>query len=182
MGTTASTYLTGFGRYLPGDPVDNEGIVGRLGGDDPVTSRIRGMILDQNGIRQRHYALDEHGDHLAVARFDQDFEVFARADRLHGNHGPSVGPDGHERYAAFLGHEEQVQTGRAPDFEILSRRDRSEGSAEEHLKDRDSNPLRGVHGGLHIRQRATQLRVTFGSRWPAFAVGFGEAGLRTSNC
>ena len=62
MGTTATAYLTGFGSYLPGDPVDNDGIVARLGGTDPVTERIRGMILDANGIRQRHYALDEFGE------------------------------------------------------------------------------------------------------------------------
>lgn len=62
MGATATAYLTGFGSYLPGDPVDNDGIVSRLGGDDAVTERIRRRILDQNGIRQRHYALDEHGE------------------------------------------------------------------------------------------------------------------------
>lgn len=58
----ATAYLTGFGSYLPGDPVDNDGIVSRLGGDDAVTERIRRRILDANGIRQRHYALDEHGE------------------------------------------------------------------------------------------------------------------------
>ena len=62
MGTTAAAYITGFGRYLPGEPVDNDGIVERLGGDDPVTTRIRRRVLDANGIRQRHYALDEHGE------------------------------------------------------------------------------------------------------------------------
>lgn len=62
MGTTAHAYLTGFGRYLPGDPVDNDGIAARLGGDDPVTARIRRRILEANGIRQRHYALDERGE------------------------------------------------------------------------------------------------------------------------
>lgn len=62
MGGTATAYLTGFGSYLPGDPVDNDGIAARLGGDDPVTERIRRRILDANGIRQRHYALDEHGE------------------------------------------------------------------------------------------------------------------------
>jgi 3-oxoacyl-[acyl-carrier-protein] synthase III len=62
MGTTATAYLTGFGRYLPGDPVDNEGIAARLGGNDPVTERIRRRVLEANGIRQRHYALDEHGE------------------------------------------------------------------------------------------------------------------------
>jgi len=62
MGATATAYLTGFGSYLPGDPVDNDGIVARLGGTDRVTERIREMILDANGIKSRHYALDEHGE------------------------------------------------------------------------------------------------------------------------
>jgi len=62
MVATANAYLTGFGRYLPGAPVDNDGIAARLGGDDAVTERIRRRILDANGIRQRHYALDEHGE------------------------------------------------------------------------------------------------------------------------
>ena len=62
MGSTATAYLTGFGHYLPGDPVGNDAIASRLGGDDPVTERIRRRILDSNGILQRHYALDEHGE------------------------------------------------------------------------------------------------------------------------
>ena len=62
MASTATAYLTGFGAYLPGEPVDNDGIAARLGGDDAVTERIRRRILEQNGIRQRHYALDEHGE------------------------------------------------------------------------------------------------------------------------
>ncbi|MWB97108.1 3-oxoacyl-[acyl-carrier-protein] synthase III C-terminal domain-containing protein [Agromyces seonyuensis] len=66
MGTTATAYLTGFGSYLPGDPVDNDGIAARLGGTDAVSERIRRRILDANGIRQRHYALDEHGEPTAL--------------------------------------------------------------------------------------------------------------------
>ncbi|WP_438354285.1 3-oxoacyl-[acyl-carrier-protein] synthase III C-terminal domain-containing protein [Microbacterium sp. CJ88] len=62
MGSTAAAYLTGFGSYLPGDPVDNDGIAARLGGTDAVTDRIRRRILEANGIRQRHYALDENGE------------------------------------------------------------------------------------------------------------------------
>lgn len=62
MGTTASAYLTGFGSYLPGEPVDNDGIAARLGGDDAVTERIRRRVLASNGIRRRHYALDERGE------------------------------------------------------------------------------------------------------------------------
>ncbi|WP_426321664.1 3-oxoacyl-[acyl-carrier-protein] synthase III C-terminal domain-containing protein [Microbacterium sp. E-13] len=62
MGSTANAYLTGFGRYLPGDPVDNDGIAARLGGTDAVTDRIRRRVLEANGIRQRHYALDDQGE------------------------------------------------------------------------------------------------------------------------
>ena len=62
MGGTANAYLTGFGRYLPGPPIGNDEIVTRLGGDDKVTARIRERILAANGIKQRHYALDEQGE------------------------------------------------------------------------------------------------------------------------
>jgi len=62
MGSTATAYITGLGRYLPGEPIDNDGIAARLGGDDPVTDRIRRSILKANGIRLRHYALDEQGE------------------------------------------------------------------------------------------------------------------------
>jgi 3-oxoacyl-[acyl-carrier-protein] synthase-3 len=62
MGSTATAYLTGFGRYLPGEPVDNDGIAARLGGNDRVTERIRKRVLEENGIRQRHYALDTNGE------------------------------------------------------------------------------------------------------------------------
>lgn len=57
----AAAYLTGFGRYLPGPPVENDDIARILGGDDPVTDRIRRRVLAANGIRQRHYALGADG-------------------------------------------------------------------------------------------------------------------------
>ncbi|GAB3398318.1 hypothetical protein GCM10027515_03400 [Schumannella luteola] len=62
MASLATAYLTGFGSYLPGPPVGNDEIAGRLGGTDAVTERIRRRILEQNGIRQRHYALDGDGE------------------------------------------------------------------------------------------------------------------------
>jgi len=80
MGSTATAYLTGFGRYLPGDPVDNDGIVARLGGDDAVTERIRRRILDANGIRTRHYALDEHGE---PTELNEELAVKALRAALH---------------------------------------------------------------------------------------------------
>jgi 3-oxoacyl-[acyl-carrier-protein] synthase-3 len=80
MGSTATAYLTGFGRYLPGDPVDNDGIVARLGGDDAVTERIRRRILDANGIRTRHYALDEQGE---PTELNEELAVKALRAALH---------------------------------------------------------------------------------------------------
>ena len=62
MTGTANAYLTGFGSYLPGEPVTNDEISERLGGADKVTERIRASILAANGIRTRHYALDEQGE------------------------------------------------------------------------------------------------------------------------
>lgn len=62
MGAGATAYVTGVGAYLPGPPITNDQIVSRLGGEDRVTDRIRQRILNDNGIRTRHYALDEHGE------------------------------------------------------------------------------------------------------------------------
>ncbi|MGD7705693.1 3-oxoacyl-[acyl-carrier-protein] synthase III C-terminal domain-containing protein [Microlunatus sp. Y2014] len=58
----ASAYITGLGSYLPGEPVDNDAIADRLGGVGPGGDRIKNRILDSNGIRQRHYALDADGE------------------------------------------------------------------------------------------------------------------------
>lgn len=58
---TASAYITGIGRYLPGEPVGNDQIAARLGGVGRGGDRFRERILASNGIRQRHYALDEDG-------------------------------------------------------------------------------------------------------------------------
>ncbi|WP_454293907.1 3-oxoacyl-[acyl-carrier-protein] synthase III C-terminal domain-containing protein [Salana multivorans] len=57
----ATAYLTGLGRYLPGPPISNDEVTSRLGGVSPRTDRIRRKIQAANGIRQRHYALDEQG-------------------------------------------------------------------------------------------------------------------------
>lgn len=58
---TATAYLTGLGRYLPGEPVSNEEVATRLGGVDTRTGRIRRRIQQANGIQQRYYAMDEQG-------------------------------------------------------------------------------------------------------------------------
>ena len=54
-------YITAAGAYLPGEPVDNERIEAVLGMIDGKPSRLKQRILKSNGIRTRHYALDETG-------------------------------------------------------------------------------------------------------------------------
>jgi 3-oxoacyl-[acyl-carrier-protein] synthase-3 len=53
-------YITGCGAYLPGEPVDNAGMARRLG-VGPGSAALRERVLAANGIRTRHYALDEDG-------------------------------------------------------------------------------------------------------------------------
>jgi 3-oxoacyl-[acyl-carrier-protein] synthase-3 len=56
-----TVHLTGTGAFLPGAPVDNDTMESRLGmvGDRP--SRYRRVVLRNNGITSRHYALDDQG-------------------------------------------------------------------------------------------------------------------------
>jgi 3-oxoacyl-[acyl-carrier-protein] synthase-3 len=52
-------YITGVGAYLPGEPVDNEELAARFGDGTRRDAAVRGRVLAANGIRTRHYALDE---------------------------------------------------------------------------------------------------------------------------
>lgn len=54
-------YLTSFGAFLPGAPIGNTAMEGHLGLIGGMPSRNRAMILRQNRIKQRHYALDTQG-------------------------------------------------------------------------------------------------------------------------
>jgi 3-oxoacyl-[acyl-carrier-protein] synthase-3 len=54
-------YITAAGAYLPGEPVDNDRIEDVLGLVDGKPSRLKKRILKSNGIKTRHYALDQHG-------------------------------------------------------------------------------------------------------------------------
>jgi 3-oxoacyl-[acyl-carrier-protein] synthase-3 len=54
-------YITALGKFLPGPPVSNnemEDYLGMIGGKP---SRLRTRILKQNGILNRHYAIDREG-------------------------------------------------------------------------------------------------------------------------
>ena len=54
-------YITGVGAYLPGDPIDNEQLAARFGDGTARGAALRGRALAANGIRTRHYAVDENG-------------------------------------------------------------------------------------------------------------------------
>jgi 3-oxoacyl-[acyl-carrier-protein] synthase-3 len=56
-----AVYLTASGSYFPGAPVDNDTMESRLGLVGGAQSRYRRVVLRNNGIRTRHYAIDEDG-------------------------------------------------------------------------------------------------------------------------
>jgi 3-oxoacyl-[acyl-carrier-protein] synthase III len=70
------TFITALGKFLPGDPVDNDAMEDYLGKISGKTSRVRQRILGQNGIRTRHYAIDRQQQTLF-----SNAEMAARAVR-----------------------------------------------------------------------------------------------------
>jgi 3-oxoacyl-[acyl-carrier-protein] synthase-3 len=61
MNAMNEVYITGTGAFLPGDPVDNEQLAARFGANTPAVARLRSRTLAANGIRTRHYAVDDSG-------------------------------------------------------------------------------------------------------------------------
>src|SRR5215472_1320382 len=61
MGFMTEAYITGAGAYLPGDPIDNEQLAARFGDGTARDAALRGRALAANGIRARHYAVDDKG-------------------------------------------------------------------------------------------------------------------------
>jgi 3-oxoacyl-[acyl-carrier-protein] synthase-3 len=57
-------YITAAAVFLPGEPVSNEQIEDFLGKVGGKPSSAKKRILQQNGIRSRHYALNENGQSL----------------------------------------------------------------------------------------------------------------------
>ncbi|MDR2914775.1 MAG: beta-ketoacyl-ACP synthase III [Tannerella sp.] len=54
-------FITGVGKYLPGNPVENDEIEKHLGLIGEKCSKAKSIILRQNQIIKRHYAVDENG-------------------------------------------------------------------------------------------------------------------------
>jgi len=61
MDLMTEAYITGAGAYLPGDPVGNEELAARFGDGSRRGEAMRRRALAANGIRTRHYAVDDKG-------------------------------------------------------------------------------------------------------------------------
>lgn len=62
MATTyEGVYLNSLGAFLPGAPVTNDEIEQYIQPLDRRSGRIKRRILEENGIRTRHYAIDQEG-------------------------------------------------------------------------------------------------------------------------
>lgn len=72
-------YITAAGSYLPGDPVTNNEIDLHLGALPDGSRRVRERMLEANGIRTRHYALDRTG---AVTMLNEQIAASAISDVL----------------------------------------------------------------------------------------------------
>ena len=58
MNNSGKVYITGTAAFLPNAPVGNDGIENVLGMVGGKPSRARRIVLRNNGIRQRYYAID----------------------------------------------------------------------------------------------------------------------------
>ncbi len=55
-----SAYINSVSAYLPNSPISNddmEDYIGNIGGN---SSRVRSIVLRQNGIKTRYYGLDKN--------------------------------------------------------------------------------------------------------------------------
>jgi 3-oxoacyl-[acyl-carrier-protein] synthase-3 len=57
-------YITGTGKFLPGNPVSNDEMELYLGKIHGVPSRLRAPVLRMNGIKSRHYSIKPDGNAL----------------------------------------------------------------------------------------------------------------------
>jgi len=56
-----AAFITSAGQFLPGDPVGNADMEAYIGCLSPSSSRMGKLVLRQNGIRARHYAMRRDG-------------------------------------------------------------------------------------------------------------------------
>jgi 3-oxoacyl-[acyl-carrier-protein] synthase-3 len=62
MGSLSKVYINRIAKYLPNNPISNEemeGVLGQIGG---IPSKARRIVLRNNGIKNRYYALNTNGE------------------------------------------------------------------------------------------------------------------------
>lgn len=57
--TTNAVYITNLASFLPNEAVKNDEIEDVLGCINNTKSRVKAMILRNNGIKSRYYAIDK---------------------------------------------------------------------------------------------------------------------------
>ncbi|MFA6282682.1 MAG: beta-ketoacyl-ACP synthase III [Desulfurivibrionaceae bacterium] len=82
-----NVFITAASAYLPGQPVDNNGLEKYLGKVDRIGARTRQIILANNGIESRHYAIDPE----TGATTHTNAELAAEAVRLLPSGGQAIG-------------------------------------------------------------------------------------------
>ncbi|NQZ00951.1 MAG: 3-oxoacyl-ACP synthase [Bdellovibrionales bacterium] len=76
-----NVYVTGTGHFLPGTKINNEEMDQYIGSVNRQSSRIKKMILTENGIKTRHYAINPEGDSkYSVAEMGAQASRVALAD------------------------------------------------------------------------------------------------------
>jgi 3-oxoacyl-[acyl-carrier-protein] synthase-3 len=68
MNLMTEAYITGVGAYLPGDPAGNTELAARFGDGSPRGAARRRRALAANGIRTRHYAVNDKGMTVMLPR------------------------------------------------------------------------------------------------------------------
>jgi 3-oxoacyl-[acyl-carrier-protein] synthase-3 len=73
-----SVYITDIAAFMPNQPVDNENIEAVLGKVNNLPSRTKKIVLRNNQIQQRHYAIDPTTGHLTHTNAQLTAEAIRR--------------------------------------------------------------------------------------------------------
>jgi 3-oxoacyl-[acyl-carrier-protein] synthase-3 len=77
-------YINDIAAFLPNDPVSNEEIENVLGKIHDIRSRVKSMVLKNNGIRIRHYAIDRKTGELNYTNAELTAEAVKRLKPYEG--------------------------------------------------------------------------------------------------
>jgi 3-oxoacyl-[acyl-carrier-protein] synthase III len=98
-------FLTDSAAFLPGDPVDNDGMEALLGKVYETPSRTRRIILRNNGIKTRHYAVDPKTGRQSHTNAEMVAEAIRNLD------GGAFDPEGVDLLACGTASPDQIMPG-----------------------------------------------------------------------